>query len=373
MIDLEIVARKFVCAQFDPACNEYLQQTLPQVQQWQSLLALLEKHGIAPIAYDHIQSHGLPVGDEALRVFRGLVIRHRRQWQVLQGALSEIRTSFEDNGIGFLCLKGAALANMVYPEPTMRPMCDLDILVPHDRAANAQQLLIDAGFYAQLSHRGHLKNHHHLPAATRKIDNQTVMIELHTQALSPDMRTPIHWGCMAEPKRAFRIDDQLYYTLGHIDMLRHLCLHTFTRTETVRLIGVSDMLRYARHFFDDIDWDRIQREYPFIVNAFRCLYPLVGLPECLRELAPPPARRMSGVGKGMMPLQETMRRQKGLLDKLKLLFWPSQWWTHVFYNVSPEGSLFFTRIVRHPLLVINWSIKKNWYRFTDRDVGGAVP
>lgn len=372
MIDLETVARKFVSSQFDPDYVEDLRRTLPRVQQWQPLIALLETHGLSPLAYDQIQSCRLPVDVETLKIFKGLVVRHRRQWQALQTGLFETTALFKANGIEFLCLKGAALANMVYPTPAMRPMCDLDILVPHDCAASAQRLLIDAGFNAAPKHRGYLRNHHHLPAATKRLNNQVVMVELHTQALSPDMRTPIHWGNMAEPKQMFKIEGQLFHTLGHIDMLRHLCLHTFTRTETVRLIGVTDMLRYALRFSNDVDWGRIQKDYPFVLNALRCLHPLVGMPSALHDLAPPPVKPMAGVGKGMMPLQETMRRKDGFAVKMKLLFWPPQWWTHVFYNVSPEKSLLFTRTVRHPLLLMNWSIKKNWHRLADKVAGGAA-
>ena len=366
MIDLETVARKFVSSQFDSVCVEDLRQVLNEVEHWQSLIALLEKHGLSPLAYDQIKSWDLPMEEEAGKTLRGLVVRHRRNWQALEKGLYETASLFRDNGIEFLCLKGSALANMIYPEPGMRPMCDLDIMVPRQRAAHAQRLLIDAGFNAALTYRGYLRDHHHLPAATRKIDNQIVMIELHTQALSPDMRTLIHWDSLTEPRQSYTINDQLFYTLGHIDMLRHLCLHTFTRTETVRLIGVTDMLRYASQYFNLIDWDRIRRDFPIVLNAFRCLHPLVKLPPLLGELAPPPTKPMKGVGKGMMPLQETMRSREGLIAKMRLLLWPPQWWTHVFYNVSPEKSLFFTRAVEHPLLLLNWSVKKNWHRLADK-------
>lgn len=372
MTDLETTARKFASSQFDLSCVRDLQYSLHGFQLWPLLIERLEQHGLAAIAYDLIKSHALPVNTEASRIFKGLVIRHRRQWQALQKALFDTAAMFEADGIEFLFLKGAALANMIYKAPEMRPMCDLDILVPPAYAVRAQRLLIDAGFNAALAYHGHLKKHHHLPAAVRRIDNQSVMIELHTQALSPDMRTPIHWQNMVAPKRSFTIGERSFYTLGHIDMLRHLCLHTFTRTETVRLIGVTDILRYASHFFDVIDWDEIRRRHSFVLNALRCLHPLVQVPSELHRLAPPPMKKMTGVGKGMMPLQHTMRSRSGLAVKMKQLLCPPQWWTHVFYNVSPESSLLFTRLVRHPMLLMNWSIKKNWYRLTDKVAADAV-
>ena len=372
MTDSETIARKFVSSQFDPGCAHDLKRALSGFHRWQNLIECLERHGLALIAYDQIQLHRLPADAQALRVFKGLAVRHRRQWQALHKGLLETAALFEANGIDFLCLKGAALANMVYPVPEMRPMCDLDILIRADSAARAQQLLIDAGFHAALTYRGYLRNHHHLPAATRQVGVQTVMIELHTQALSPDMRTPINWDSMAEPARSFNIGEHSFNTLGHIDMLRHLCLHTFTRTETVRLIGVTDMLRYALHYFDAIDWNRIQRDYPIVINALRCLHPLVTVPARLHQLAPPPLKTMKGVGRGMTPLQHTMRGDEGLTVKVKRLLCPPPWWTHVFYNVSPEKSLLFTRLVRHPLLLLNWTLRKNWHRLADKVAAGTA-
>ena len=366
MDDLDSIAREFVSSQFDPDFKGTLQKTLSDFRQWPELIERFELHGLAPLVYEQIKLQDLPVEVEAFKILKGLTIRHRRHWQALRKGLFEIATLFQAHHIDFLCLKGAALSNMLYPTPSMRPMCDLDILVAPDHAPYAQQLLCDAGFDAQMAFAGYLKKHHHLPAATRRIDHHLVMVELHTQALSPDMRTPIDWDCLSETKRPFTVDKQTFYTLGHLDMLRHLCLHTFTRIEKIRLIGVVDMIRYATVYLDDIDWARIKSDYPFVLNAFRCLHLLVSMPKELHVLAPPPTKPMADVGKGMVPLQYTMRTTKGINTKLKQLLWPPQWWAHVFYNVPPEKSLIFVRMVKHPALVMNWLLNKSWHELGEK-------
>ena len=169
MNDLETVVRQFVSSQFNDDYVDTLRQTLPGFREWPALLERFEQHGLAPLVYDQIQSNKLPVESEALKILKGLTVRHRRQWQALQQGLFELATLFKTNDIDFLCLKGAALSNMLYPTPSMRPMCDLDILVSPDQATHAQQLLIDVGFDAQMAFTGYLKSHHHLPAATRRI------------------------------------------------------------------------------------------------------------------------------------------------------------------------------------------------------------
>ena len=371
MNDLDTIAREFVSIQFNPDYRESLQLSLSDFHQWPELIELFEQHGLAPLVYDQIKSQELPIEAEAIKILQGLTVRHRRHWQALEKGLFEIASLFQTHRIEFLCLKGAALSNMLYPTPAMRPMCDLDILVAPDQATHAQQLLRDAGFDAQMAFTGYLKRHHHLPAATRRIDHELVMVELHTQALSPDMRTLIDWDRLSEAKRLFTVGGQQFYTLGHLDMLRHLCLHTFTRIENVRLIGVVDMIRYATVFKNDIDWNRMKKDYPYVLNAYRCLHLLVRLPKELEPLAPPPTKQMSGVGKGMVPLQETIRKTERFIPKLKQLLWPPQWWTHVFYNVPPEKSLLFVRIVKHPVLVMNWLLNKSWHELGDRLKGAS--
>jgi hypothetical protein len=53
-------------------------------------------------------------------------------------------------GLGFrpMILKGAALQACHYKNPALRPMEDLDVMVPRDRLEDALRLLLDAGFAA---------------------------------------------------------------------------------------------------------------------------------------------------------------------------------------------------------------------------------
>jgi len=74
---------------------------------------------------------------------------HRRAWyenQTLFHDLEPVLQRFHAAGIECMLLKGAALVLQYYRDMGLRPMRDLDVLVPEERAAEALQLMQDDGW-----------------------------------------------------------------------------------------------------------------------------------------------------------------------------------------------------------------------------------
>ena len=93
-------------------------------------------------------------------------------------------------GIVAVALKGVALAWQHYPEPALRPMRDIDLLVPEARAREAAAILDDAGFARDIDDAGSLAaalaDDHQLPAQTHA--GLGVTIELHHRLVDPPHR-----------------------------------------------------------------------------------------------------------------------------------------------------------------------------------------
>ena len=73
----------------------------------------------------------------------------RRTWyenQVMLHAALPAVDVLQSAGIDVVVFKGAALAVLEYGSLDVRPMDDLDVLVPEDRAAEALRALLDAGW-----------------------------------------------------------------------------------------------------------------------------------------------------------------------------------------------------------------------------------
>ena len=107
-----------------------------------------------------------------------------------QAALRLALARLGEAGIAAVALKGVALAWRHYPEAALRPMRDIDLLVAHDRAIEASQVLAAAGFVPETDDpatlREALVDDHQLPAQFHP--GLGVTIELHHRLGDPPQR-----------------------------------------------------------------------------------------------------------------------------------------------------------------------------------------
>jgi hypothetical protein len=204
-----------------------------------------------------------------------------------------------------------ALVNLIYPQPELRPMSDIDILVDPRRADDAQQCLKDLGYQARSHQSGYQFDHHHLPMASHRVDKVSIHVEVHHDALSGDVTQSITLDALTEPLLGFDLGTARGHGLGHMDTLRHLCHHTFEPVAEIKLGAVADLYGYAGKYIDDIDTTRLDHEYPFVANIFRLLHYLTPLPERLRDwVSVPDAPAPAGVGYGYRGRQPDQARSR---------------------------------------------------------------
>jgi len=290
---------------------------------------------------------------------KALVVRHRRAHEIRTEIITEFLAAFEQANVQTALLKGAALAHLLYPEPANRPMGDVDVLVPTEQALIDQQTLRDLGYSADDRKEGYLYDHHHLPIASNRKAGMQISIEVHHDALSGDVDHSITLHNLAEPLQTFEIDGRTAHAFNHTDMLHHLCHHTFEPADVVKLGSVVDFVGYANKYVAEIDWHRLDKNYPFIINALQCVHFLTPLPEALgKQISIPECAPPDGLGLGFIPLSDLAERPLSKASKLKHLLQPSDWWMHIFYNVSPTKSLMSTRLVHHPIQLAKWLIRR---------------
>ncbi len=118
-------------AQGHPTQYQYLRQQAANQTDWNTLP---EVHGLTPLLYTHLQSAGVAVPAAVQQQLQVRAIQHNHANQVRAKALAEALVAFQTAGIDVLVLKGAALAHLVYPQPGLRPMRDVDVLVSRSPA-----------------------------------------------------------------------------------------------------------------------------------------------------------------------------------------------------------------------------------------------
>ncbi len=355
-----LLLRACACLHMEPAQQDALAQLVTQIEDWRGLINSAERHALAPLVYHHFTRAKIEYPRATAMELRALTLRHRAADQIRSSVLLELLTELKKASIQFAVLKGAALAHIVYPKADLRPRRDLDVLVDPQRADEAQSILRDLGFNAPEQQTGYLTDHHHLPGATLQRDGLTVSIEIHHDALSGDVDTSIRTDRLTAPLRDFDLKGFTAQALGHVDMLRHLSHHTLEPVAEIKLGSVVDIFGYAEKFVDEIDWRFLTERYPFVITVMQCLHYLNPIPQAIHQhVSPPKAAPPSGAGMGILPLSQILRTRKPKLQKARELLYPSDWWLHAFYNVSPDHSLWWTRWVRHPVKIMRWL----WRRF----------
>lgn len=367
----EAFTRRIAFVGDDPHATQALASSLRDTkgwseQQWQTLIDACERNGLSPLFYHHLQKHQPELPSLTDKVLKALTIRHRRAHQIRTEALAEILIAYQAASIDCLLLKGAALAHLIYPTPSLRPMGDIDVLVKKADAQKAQQTLRDLGYFAADAKQRFLAEHHHLPAATRSDAGMTIQVEVHHDALSGDVKASLSFDHLQRPLQTFQVNSEIQtveaHTFSHADTLRHLCHHTFEPAERIKLISIVDLVTYADHFRDEIDWQTLAKQQPFVINTLRCVHYLRPLPARLTkaapELTPPATPAPDGIGKSFTPLSTVLASTAGKKAKLKQLFLPAAWWLHVFYQVPPENSLFLTRWLHHPSQLAQWVFRR---------------
>ena len=150
-------------------------------QEWKSLAEEVESKRGEVLLRRAIQRAGSSANaPEALTVALAERARQRTFDALRQAeALRRLAGVLQDEGIVPIALKGVRLAWRTYPFPAMRPMRDLDILVPVDRVERAQRVLLSRSDYQCPDWAGRygIEYGHQLPEI---VDLETqVVIELH--------------------------------------------------------------------------------------------------------------------------------------------------------------------------------------------------
>ncbi|MCI5123691.1 MAG: hypothetical protein D3925_04240, partial [Candidatus Electrothrix sp. AR5] len=168
-----------LCARIDPhpVQQKLLADACADFSAWDDLLQQAEAHGMAPLLLRHLLAAEIDLPDDFLRSLRLLTLRHRQTNTLLTEALAAILTLLESEGFRVLVLKGAALCQTLYPKPGLRPMRDIDLLLPWDEALPAHALLQQHGFKDPGDHISEI--HLHLAALYKDIDGIQVCLELH--------------------------------------------------------------------------------------------------------------------------------------------------------------------------------------------------
>lgn len=331
---------------------------------WQALLDSCELTGITPLLQQHVEQYDLPIPDEVKLSLRALAMRHRAAAAARYQLLQALLPAFAAAGIPLVGLKGIALAPMLYPADELRPMRDIDLLVPRDCEDDAAKILRELGFdLPQTQSSRFMRDSHQLPNATKTVNGFTISVEIHHDAISRDIADTLDYQEVKDELQEVLWRDLTVTTLGHEHMLHQVSRHLagLHPGAVLKMVNVMDVVLYAEKFQDELDWPRLATQYSHVLNTLRCLHYVMPLSSALQQrLGGVSDQSIQGVGETMMPFTMIAAANASVVEKWRHLMSPPDWWLHLYYNVDPQHSLLWVKWLRHPLTVGRWLLKRIW-------------
>lgn len=200
---------------------------------WARILDWSIEHRFAPYLHYSLGQAGLraslptEVGTRLQQTYRRASLRALS----MQRDMLHVNSVLQAAGIEHLFMKGAYLAQFAYPEPGLRPLRDLDVLVRPEQALDAFRVLQDNGLERIDRNVGnpaaHLAHGKHLPPL--RIPGGA-LVEVHTLTTAPS--GPLRHAAMPgqhDTLAARMIRRDVGGTAicfeGAEDLLLHLCIH----------------------------------------------------------------------------------------------------------------------------------------------------
>jgi hypothetical protein len=127
---------------------------LPAEDQWQKLDQLVQTQAVVAICRSMIPADKIP--DEIRFAWDRICTENFLDNSMALSGVRQILPILEQSGIPAAVLRGIRMAYEIYPDPIMRPMRDVDILIPPDSSARVCYLLALEGMKPEKTLRSQL-------------------------------------------------------------------------------------------------------------------------------------------------------------------------------------------------------------------------
>lgn len=215
-------------------------------------------YDLAPLLYTRLKSSGArawvpaEVWEQLRLAYFSSADRNFR----LRGLLRPVLGGLRNAGIPTIVLKGAYLAEAVYDNVAVRPMCDVDLLVPRAELPGAQSVLIDLGGASASAAdiEWCCRTSAHLPA----IAIRGLVVEIHWTIAAPVGPVSVDVAGLWDRARPTCIAGVQVLALSPEDLLLHLCLSASCRDGFMGgLRSFGDISETIRRFGNEIDWVQV--------------------------------------------------------------------------------------------------------------------
>ena len=217
---------------------------------FEDLYKLASQHSVANIAYYGLAKLDPIPPSEFLNHFKSSCYAAILQETQQEAEVGKLILAFEEQQIKYMPLKGYIIKHL-YPEPDMRTMGDIDILVDETQLKKARDIMLALNYTEgppQSYHDVYYKNN--------------VNIELHHALVSKKAAALYAYFGTGWERARLKLGSSFEYEMSleddYIYMIGHMAKHYQTTGLGIRYI--LDVWVYKRYYMNQINWNYIDNE-----------------------------------------------------------------------------------------------------------------
>ena len=228
-------------------------------KEWRSAIDIdlidLGSRRLLPLLYRNLNR--LEIHDSSANTYKGVFKLAWYKNQVLFHQIAAVLKALHLRGIRTMILKGAALGLAYYPELGLRPMCDVDLLVPVDQVAGSFDVLMESGWRPkEISRDGLTGDYLHTVHAATFLDSQERELDLHWHVLAENCQE----GADADFWQgavAVTVHDVETLMLNATDQLLNVCVHGARWNDVPSIRWAADAMMILQGAGASVDWQRL--------------------------------------------------------------------------------------------------------------------
>lgn len=207
---------------------------------------------LLPLLYKNLRRHG--ADDSFMHKLKGI---YRLTWYENQLKFHDVREVlhiFHEAGIQTMLLKGTALALLHYKDNGVRPMADIDILVPTGKARSAIELLTKSGWIPKTESLEADLRYRHALSFTNRFGRE---FDLHWHVLHECCQERADDDFWEKPV-SIKIGDVSTFALNPTDTLLHIIIHGVRWNPVPNIRWIADAITIIN--CSEIDWARLSNQ-----------------------------------------------------------------------------------------------------------------
>ena len=233
----------FICSTLASFMTKSTPPPVPSGLDWRRVEQIAGRNSVMPVLLSILDHSQLP--EEIVHRWQSLTIGVELFYQRAKRAAIRLCGILEEEGVAAAVLRGMALTQSVYPDPALRPMVDVDVLVPALARQVVPQIMEKRGLDLKRTLRSQF---------VCLIEG--VVFEIHWSLLTPKRyRNIVDAAAWLESRRLVPTGDGPLPCLSPENELLELVCHSFIHHEVKNLLQLLDIGLVADR--DGLDWDYV--------------------------------------------------------------------------------------------------------------------